>query len=156
MVSRAEIIAQAKRELGTLANSLSDLDTTSGDFHYPLNNALAMMEKGDADVSAFTMNEVRIAVLGTKYEVLKSLQYRYPMHAVKNGRRQFSNIGELIKAAKVAFMAALSGADTPPTEIPAYAEDVAVWGPSHKKPFSQTEKVGIDEFGDDTTDEYES
>lgn len=155
MSTRAAIITQANKELGALSAGLSTTDDATGDFYYPLNNALDRMGKVDADVDSFTRNEVRVAVIGTKYELVETLWYKFYAHATKDGRAQFEHLERIKTKLSDEFMAALSGADTTPPEAPEYAEDVVVWGPSLKDPYTQTEQIGIDEFGDETTDEYE-
>lgn len=157
MATRADIITQSSAQLGDIAVGMTTTDSAPNIFHYALNSSLAQMEKADSDVSSFTTNQVRTAVIGVSYYVCLhrlTLWWRLPYEQEtiqqNTKRREFERLTKYCETLKEAFLAALAGDDIP-SESLEYAETIKVWtNPDGEDAEQRLEEV--DDLGQDFTD----
>lgn len=132
MATRAELISEAKSDLGELGAGLSSTDSAGQKnyVYYALNKAMARCGLVDADLASITNDQRRILLIGTQFYTLQAVVKNYisipRVDASQVSRDTFARIMELLRFLDDEFRDALSGKDIPP-EISRPAEQVVTW-----------------------------
>lgn len=132
MATRAELISEAKSDLGELGAGLSSTDSAGQKnyVYYALNKAMARCGLVDADLASITNDQRRILLIGTQFYTLQAVVKNYisipRVDASQVSRDTFARIMELLRFLDDEFRDALSGKDIPP-EISRPTESIVTW-----------------------------